>query len=336
MSKSYSRSRYGFTLVELLVVIAIIGVLVALLLPAVQAAREAARRSQCSNNIRQLNLSLQNFHDANKKFPAGSYVKTGVTAAGEQYGWINWFGKLMPFIEESGQKDSMDYSKRTYDTSSPNPAAILNKYFPGLRCPSDPFGGLQSHKRFIGGSYEGKYIAGPSATSFSMGQSYAPSGGPVISDDKPYCYGSTADTEFCQEGIKSGRRDKGAPGMFAAGWGIAYKIKECTDGTSHTFLVGEQLPAIAMMQMLFHSHCNIGTTNYPPNHHLIAGIANQQDYFSSGTGNEQNDNGFKSEHPGGVHMGMVDGSVHFVSDEIDYVLWNHLGNRKDGQIVKLP
>jgi prepilin-type N-terminal cleavage/methylation domain-containing protein len=338
MQKPRAAFRHAFTLVELLVVIAIIGVLVALLLPAVQAARAAARRSQCANNIKQLGLALNNFHDANKKFPAGAYVQSGLKLAKDQYGWINWFGKLLPFIEESGQADAMDYDKRTYDTTSPNPAAILNKYFPGLRCPSDPFGGIQSHKRFIGGSYEGRYIAGPSATSFSMGLSYAPSGGPVIFDTSANCYenGTTANTEFCQIGDKSGKWNLGSPGMFASGWGISYKIKECTDGTSHTFLIGEQLPAIAMHQMLFHSHVNIATTNYPPNYHNIAGIKNQADYFASGTGNEPNDNGFKSEHAGGLHMGMVDGSVHFVTDEIDYVLWNYLGNRRDGQLADLP
>ena len=333
MSNARSPKSHGFTLVELLVVIAIIGVLVALLLPAVQAAREAARRSQCSNNLRQLGLGLHNFHDANKKFPAGAYVGVGLKNFRDQYGWVNWFGRLMPYIEETAQEAAIDYSIRTYEGN--NPAAILNKYLPGLRCPSDPFGGIQSHKRFLAGGAQGRYIAGPSATSASMGLSYAPSGGPVIYDTSDYCYGSTADTEFCQLGDKSGKWNLGSPGMFAAGWGIAYKMKECTDGTSHTFVAGEQLPAITMHQMLFHSHCNIATTNYPPNNHRTDGIQNQADYFVTGE-EPGSDNGFKSEHPGGLHMAMVDGSVHFVNEEIDYVLWNYLGNRKDGQIAKFP
>ena len=84
----------GFTLVELLVVIAIIGVLVALLLPAVQAAREAARRSQCVNKLKQLSLGLHNFHDANKKFPSGAYCTTTI----RDYNCQNWFGRLLPFV----------------------------------------------------------------------------------------------------------------------------------------------------------------------------------------------------------------------------------------------
>ena len=335
------RSCRAFTLVELLVVIAIIGVLVALLLPAVQAAREAARRSQCVNNVKQLGLALHNFHDANKKFPAGSYSQTGLTTPSasscNQYGWINWFAKLMPFMEEGARRETLDYTKRTYDTASKNPQAILDVNIPSMRCPSDPAGGVLSHKRFLSGGCQGRYIAGPSATSSSMGQSYSPSGGPVRGVTDAECYPGTSGTKNCQPGDVLGRRGAGTPGMFAAGWSVAYKIKECTDGTSHTFLVGEQLPAISCHHMLFHSYANIGTTNYPPNFRTkIPGaiIVNSPDYFQ--TGDEEEYASFKSEHTGGVNMGMVDGSVHFVADEIDYDLWNNLGARADGLLVKFP
>jgi prepilin-type N-terminal cleavage/methylation domain-containing protein len=338
--------RRGFTLVELLVVIAIIGVLIALLLPAVQAAREAARRSQCKNNLRQVAVALHNYHGANKKFPAGAYVPQGKKATCDQYGRVNWFMRLMPFIEETAQAAAMDLKNFTYNP--PNHKLILGKVFPGMQCPSDPVGGLQSHARFANGNCPGQYIAGPSnGTSFSMGASYVPSGGPVIYWERSYCYGTIPSVGnpsiYCGEGFHSGKWDGGSPGMFAAGWGIAYGIKDCKDGTSHTFLAGEQLPGIALHQMLFHSHLNIGSTNYPPNYHLIQGIRNESDAFVTnpvyppGTTLEAVENsGFKSSHQGSLHMAMTDSSVHLVNDTIDYFVWALLGARSDGRALSLP
>src|SRR5262245_5967009 len=177
MTAHRASKQRAFTLVELLVVIAIIGILVALLLPAIQSARESARRTQCGNNIKQFALSLLNYHNVNKSFPAGSYcpAPSGVDCLAI-YSCHNWFSKSLPFIEESGQYGQMDFSKGTGDTSSRNPKAILNRTFPHLTCPSDPYAGLQAHTRFSGSScMDGSIIAGPFATSFSAGESYSPS-----------------------------------------------------------------------------------------------------------------------------------------------------------------
>lgn len=324
--------RRAFTLVELLVVIAIIGILIGLLLPAVQAAREAARRTQCQNNLKQLGLALLNYHTTLNTFPAGALCK-GNSGCDSYYGCHNWFGESLPYIEQGNQQNEMDFNKKTYQGN--NPKAILDRVFPGMACPSDPNSGLQSHKRFSGSSCpEGTQIAGTWATSFSMGQSYAPSGGPVQPWSDPNPFGlAWADRRNVQSYI-SGVWGRGAPGMFAGGY-VAYRLQDCTDGTSNTFLTGEQLPNISTHQMLFHSHTNVGTTYYPPNYHRILGIINDSDHFK--TGNEVDaENGFKSEHPGGLQMGMVDGSARFVSDTIDYRLWVFLGDRGDGEPVALP
>ena len=273
MSANLLQKRRGFTLVELLVVIAIIGILIALLLPAVQAARESARRTQCINNLKQFALALLNFHNANKTFPAGSYcpAPTGVGCLAI-YGCHNWFTKAMPFIEENSQYESMDLSKGTSDTASRNPKAILNRTFPALTCPSDAYAGLQAHTRFAGsGCPDGSIIAGPEATSFSMAESYSPCGGPVQPSGS--CTNNIPWTGLpagfnCQPGKNSGEQGTGSPGMFAAGY-KAYKIKDCSDGTSNVFLMGEQLPAISLHQMLFHSHQIVGTNYFPPNYHLL-------------------------------------------------------------------
>ena len=104
----FSRKSQAFTLVELLVVIAIIGILIALLLPAVQAAREAARRSQCTNNIKQLALSLHNYPDVTKSFPAGS---SAFTAGGDVPGYAplnqSWITRLLPFVEQGAMEIDM-------------------------------------------------------------------------------------------------------------------------------------------------------------------------------------------------------------------------------------
>jgi prepilin-type N-terminal cleavage/methylation domain-containing protein len=143
---SRNRSRAGFTLVELLVVIAIIGILVALLLPAVQAAREAARRMQCSNKLKQLGVALHNYHDTYKAFPSAPGTDEVLTATGGTVvGWDRWSGLegLLPFIEQQPLYDNCDFrfSNASTDTTS---GGLTNAQVRDTRldavftCPSDP------------------------------------------------------------------------------------------------------------------------------------------------------------------------------------------------------
>src|ERR1700678_2359797 len=128
MKQRFHQAR-GFTLVELLVVIAIIGVIVALLLPAVQAAREAARRSQCTNNLQQICLGMHHYYDAHNKLPFGSSYNPKVTGT--------WCAFLLPFIEEQSTYNLFDFGHALFDSS--NQAAvttIVSTYI----CPSDPIG----------------------------------------------------------------------------------------------------------------------------------------------------------------------------------------------------
>jgi len=130
------RRHIGFTLVELLVVIAIIGILIALLLPAVQAAREAARRSQCTNNLKQIGLALHNYHDVHRSFPPLMVYQSALGPTGLPY-HHSWLTKLLPFMEQSAIYQMMDPMLPAWDVAANAPMPFTQQQVPTLICPSD-------------------------------------------------------------------------------------------------------------------------------------------------------------------------------------------------------
>ena len=324
-----SLSRRGFTLVELLVVITIIGILIALLLPAVQAAREAARRMQCANNLKQIALAMHNYHVAFNSLPAGSWCTPELCTAGI-YGGHNWLGSLMPYLEMQALYDMLDF--RVKMNLVPNYLVPLERELPNLACPTDPHAGLLSHRRFSDSSLpQGSHIAG-SFKANSMGASYLPCAGPT-----DYCtIPAWPDGRNCQS-LAMGVFDYGAPGMFAAGYSVCYSWGDCKDGLSSTFLIGEGLPSRRVHAMYFHSHYNLATTNLPPNYWKINPRDCPDEYVPvkhGGTpGCHAHMAGYNSYHPGGVNMALADGSVHFFSEFIDYRTWVFLGDKADGEIL---
>ena len=318
----------GFTLVELLVVIAIIGILIALLLPAVQAAREAARRMQCTNNVKQLALAMHNYESANGSLPAaGNYLNPnmGYDTIAAAHTWVE---ALFPYIEQQELYDRLDFNSRI--TEGVNPSVIDGVAIASLMCPSDPNAGLFPNTRM-------DYHMLP-ASGTSMGASYIPCAGPAALRGNHECVIPPDTPNYnCQNGRSEIQGNNGliwdvdGPGIFTIGR-IARRFSDITDGLSNTFMLGETLPVYNQFQMYFCSHLHVGSNNPPPNYHHIChnDCIVAKDRFFEDPRCFVLMNGFKSEHPGGVTMAMADGSVQFIGDDIEYKMWCDLGARDSG------
>jgi len=317
----------GFTLVELLVVITMIGILISLLLPAVQVAREAARRLQCYNNLKQLALGLHNYHSAENSLPAAAYCPGPAPSRSGIYGCHTWIEGLLPYLEQQAVYDRINFNVDLATT--PNSEVLGTLLLRTLMCPSDSFAGLQDRSAIL-----------PPPRPIlvhSLGESYAPNGGPM--DMQAGCMTpSWSDGRNCYPDM-GGQSRYGSHGFFAPGYGIAYRFEECTDGLSNTLLLGEQLPGYAQHALYFHSHLTAGTTNIPPNYHKVMKCpepctATESD--GTPTSCVYAMMGFKSDHPGGLSMAMADGSVTFINEAIDYRTWVLLSSRSDGLPVQVP
>jgi prepilin-type N-terminal cleavage/methylation domain-containing protein len=234
----------GFTLVELLVVIAIIGILVALLLPAIQAAREAARRSQCMNHLKQIGIALQNYHSAHKTLPMGAALQEGAM----------WSGFILPYMEETALADlvTIDFvNSRPYSHVQPSYGTVVDPYrniiacetvIPVFRCPSTPLPEHmpdRGHKsgRYVQARVPASYVACASGKASSQDLESPLPGEPAISFHR---YLEQLD------GVMYGVRVKNDPGTNAEskfGTGLV-SFAKITDGTSKTVAVGEVVPDI--------------------------------------------------------------------------------------------
>lgn len=328
----------GFTLVELLVVIAIIGILVALLLPAVQAAREAARRAECLNNIKQWALAFHNYHDTYGQLPPGSDCDHNSAAYIQHCHSYAEF--VLPFMEQSAVYDQIDFA--VDNDLGVNPDVLNELVIGGWTCPSDPDAGLMDNGR------EPNYLPGGAGTR-SLAQSYAPCGGPLEFNLCPYPEirpaGRGAEVINClsqRGGALLGNgpnrgRSLGAPGLFVGG-PVAYSFKTCTDGLSNTLMVGECLPAYTSHKMYFNSVFNAATTNPPINWFKDADIAElcPKTYDKRVGDCHAYMGGYASEHPGGINVGFGDGSLRFLNEDIDYLVYQYMGNKADETVWEHP
>ncbi len=311
------KKKRGFTLVELLVVIAIIGILIGMLLPAVQQVREAARRTQCMNRVRQTVLALHNFSSAHMHFPAGALTDVDDDAGNDDDGW-GWAAQILPFIEQDnlaenmlpGIGDNPGVFKDTFDSTGTfivGGDTIIQNY----RCPSS---GLADHVPELLSAPDGFFSSNPDPEHVGYATSdYKGNSGPA------------------NDGVLMKRRD----GQNPRG------VTECTfgnisDGSSNTILIcessypgeeGDDWPIWAGAPDRDEpTFCKPGDR--------AAGAIN----CWTGGGPDQwwtaiDDDCAWSFHPGGATFGFCDGSVHFISQDLNADTYFNLGSRLDGGIV---
>jgi prepilin-type N-terminal cleavage/methylation domain-containing protein len=332
-----SRQR-GFTLIELLVVIAIIAILIALLLPAVQQAREAARRTQCKNNLHNLGLAFHNYHDSANMFPPGYNVIIAPPVL--DHNTKSAFERILPFIDQAPLFNQIDQSvpmmmgppgyNATIQQNNTNLAASI---LPIFLCPSsvgDPLGDYLYPAGAFGGGFPAANCTFRGARTDYCGTSGVRG-----------TYGTLAYAPNPQAGDREGTiRAAGAPG------GDASRIRDLLDGTSNTFILGERTggrklywknkEATGIPGQTIIEQTNGGSwADSLAFEHWLQGA------LYDGTGNggpcsmctNIRGNGFHSFHTGGNHFLMADGAVRFISENIAGYTFAGLITRKKGEIA---
>jgi prepilin-type N-terminal cleavage/methylation domain-containing protein/prepilin-type processing-associated H-X9-DG protein len=335
----------GFTLVELLVVIAIIGILIALLLPAIQAAREAARRTECTNHEKQLTQAAHNYESARKALPIGR--RSGTNPDGTTIRQWGHLAHLLPYVEEESLHELVDFNQGTAES----PVRLVK--VPFFICPSDADDRMNNDTCAAS--------TDPNAGWWNAGRTnYKGNGGSMPARTIT---------------LSSGEQSEEGDGAFTTNKAIT--LKQITDGTSHTALYSEmikgdgdrtraeipggdwfQISGLGQDAETVYGKCtaligtpptgaaqypcsgrnwvhgDYGTTRY--NHVMPPNSPNCSQNQTGGnlTAIQVNEHGTattaSSRHPGGVNMACADGSVHFVNDEIDRFIWRAMGSRNAG------
>lgn len=294
---SPQKRRTGFTLIELLVVIAIIAILIALLLPAVQQAREAARRTQCRNNLKQIGLAVHNYHDVYGMIPPGWIgvdLMSGEPQVEGANGW-SWASKLLPYLDQMPLYNQINFRLTVQDPLNQTPRLSPLSVF---ICPSDQ----NTSKKFMLKDGMGADICELSLSNY------------------PGMFGD-GDIDACE----------GQPAPFiCSGTGMffhnsAIRFSQVSDGLTNTLMVGERK---TKAKDDWYSTWNgvvldgeeasvrvVGTTDHTPN--------NPANHFDD----------FSSYHVGGAIFALGDGSVRFIGENLDHTLYQHLATKSGGEVV---
>lgn len=337
----FNKSQRGFTLVELLVVIAIIGILVALLLPAVQAAREAARRMQCVNNVKQLVLAMHIFHDSNEELPNGridNLDDNGNAAPRKDQSWIT---VILPYLEEGARFDRLeDGFVDPSLLSNPRNAGngdydVAMEQLAAVRCPSDglPSSGNLDPNDFTTSLGPFWIQAGAGSTNYKaeLGPNWF---GPPYREIVPLAGRFAVTPTPAQNGrdLEYGngafpRNIESRTNGRRGGEYVATSLGQITDGTSNTIAIGESLPHWCENSGWTDANGTVATTAIPINLYRTTVIR------SVLSGDWRTSYGYASLHTGGVNFAFCDASVRFVTDSIDPVLLGAFGSIQGEEIV---
>lgn len=309
MVQQRTRKR-GFTLIELLVVIAIIAILIALLLPAVQQAREAARRSSCKNNLKQLGLAFHNYHETFGQFPLQqTCCAAGDSGSPAPQTWRirhSWTVRILPYVDQANIYNQLNFST---DGMYGSNLTLKKQRLKVVECPSDPLiQDTDTGADDVGGEQRGQ-------TDYAI----SAGGHPNSAATTP----GTSGAGYGQFGSVPKSRD--VRGMFSRS-GYSAKISHVTDGTTNTIMIGEVVGPYCLWQDW--GYQSWGTMAHPINY--------RNEEFIAGTLSRGDANaciGFRSRHEGGAFFTMADGSVHFLSENIDGNLYRNLGDKADGNPV---
>ena len=316
MSRRNVRCKRGFTIIELLVTIAIISILIALLLPAVQQAREAARRIQCRNNMKQLGLALHTYHDTFLHLPIGS----GNDVVPGQRPWEAGHHRkgsaligLLPYLEEAQLYRQLDFGGDVVEQIRTSALSFIP--IATFQCPSDSHG-----------------------TTLVASTNYAPSVGAQIAISQDgHCDAWLLNSNPFGHGdaYYAGTLDMSRVSGPFSRHSVAARLMDITDGTSQTIGFGEV--RIGCNQRLFEEgwydpKTMFFSTSIPVNFNSCiqqppsVAHCSSWDSFDAAYG-------FKSQHSGGAFVLLCDGSVQFISEQIDYLTFQKLGDRRDGNVI---
>lgn len=313
MNTLYKHKRAAFTLVELLVVIAIIGILIGMLLPAVQQVREAARRTACANQMRQMTLAMMNYESAHQHLPPGNVTEAGEFEDAWSEPGLNWNVFILPFAELQAQFDQVNdvTDGLTNPSAAFNDVTVAGNVFPVFICPSCPMEGINTERS---GNNQGKsnYVG---------------------------IWGIETNGNSDWEDIAEDA-DVYDPDLYS---GVLFlnsevSLAEITDGTSNTLIIGERdgAPAgdsgrlraaatwCAGREANFLNQC-LAPVSQVPDHVINTVSSNIAGRFCA----------ISSQHPGGVTFGRADGSVDFVTETVDGNVYEALGTKNGGEIDRL-
>ncbi len=294
--------RHGFTLVELLTAVAIIGVLMAIALPAVNVAREATRRTQCTAKLSQLVIAIENHQSAHDAYPPGRFL--GEYGSGPDSTAWSWMAMTLPYMEEQAVYDSGNIPIETLEDSE-----ATNAHIASFICPS------------ADGDYLTPTTNAGNVTGFPVGQT-------TYKGVSGSNWG--ADRSLKQWSVRTPFRNEGTNGSFDGlgnGDGNLWRSdianrnsqRHIADGTSKTFIVGEDLPRYNIWSSWPYSNNAYGTCAIPPNH-IPDDVKWQYESYS-----------FRSDHPGGLNFAFADGSVRFIADSVDLEVYRAMATRSGSE-----